>query len=48
MNEIEYAQDYLIQAIYCLENDENAKQSIELVDLYISLAEMLRKQGNVE
>lgn len=43
MGEIEYAQDYLIQAIYCLENDDQQKSSIELVDLYITLAEMLRK-----
>ena len=48
MGEIEYAQDYLIQAIYCLENDEEHKNSIDLVELYISLADMLRKSGNID
>lgn len=43
MGELEYAQDYLIQAIYCLENDDQLKSSIELVELYISLADMLRR-----
>ena len=46
MGEIEYAQEYLILAIQCLENEKTS--GIELVESYLSLADILRKQANIE
>lgn len=48
MEELEFAQDYLIQAIQCLESDTEMQQSVELVESYIHLADLLRKQANIE
>lgn len=48
MEELEFAQDYLIQAIQCLESDPEMQQSVELVESYIHLADLLRKQANIE
>jgi urease gamma subunit len=46
MNEIEYAQEYLVLSIQCLERDKN--NGVELVESYLNLADILRKQANVE
>ena len=46
MGEIEYAQEYLILAIQCLESEKTS--GIELVESYLSLADILRKQANIE
>lgn len=41
MGEIEFAQEYMVLAIQCLENDN--PNSIELVESYLNLADILRK-----
>ena len=41
MGELDFAQDYLAQAIQCVENTPGRDQ--ELVELYLSLAELLRQ-----
>jgi hypothetical protein len=41
MGEIEFAQEYLVLAIQCLEADKS--NGIELVESYLNLADILRK-----
>ena len=46
MDEIEWAQEYLVLAIQCLEKEKG--NEIDLVDSYLNLASSLRKQGNID
>lgn len=41
MGEIEFAQEYLVLAIQCLENENF--NGVELVESYLNLADILRK-----
>ena len=48
IDEIEFALEYLSKSIQSLERDqtENMHTKLELAEQYITLADMLRKQGS--
>ena len=64
MDELEFAQEYLVLAIQCLEKLQNQTQSdemefqrlileqeqglLELAESYLFLADLLRKQANIQ